>query len=78
MLESVEPDFDRACGVRVEAQRVEQARRRIDGHHIDAASVRGRIHCERGADSGLADAARTEAYDQLQCRQIKRLQLVRR
>ena len=47
-----------------EAERVEQARRRIDGHDSDGAASQGRTECEGGADRRLADATGTEAHDE--------------
>ena len=47
-----------------EPQRVEQARRRVDGHHVDPPPGDRGAERERGADRGLADAAGAEAYEQ--------------
>ena len=70
---AVELDLDRLGRIRLEAERVEQARRGIDRHHIDRASEHRGAHRERGADSSLADAAGTEADDESLRAQVERL-----
>jgi hypothetical protein len=48
----------------VEPQCVEQAWRRVDGHHVDPSPAHRGAERERGTDRGFAHAAGAEAYEQ--------------
>src|SRR5580693_9486030 len=73
MADFVEMNLDRLGRMRLEAERVEQARRGIHSHYIDRASKHRGPHRKRGADSRLADAAGAQADDETFREQVDRL-----
>src|SRR5262245_6508090 len=54
----------RGSRVTVKPESIQQARRRINGHHVYGAPPRGTAHRERGADGRLAHSARSQACDE--------------